>query len=368
MMTALDILVQNNHGKEPLVGKSVLVCTHATTATTKLITALTALGAHVTYVPVSYGSRALDDDFDSNVTVMNTALEAVERELPTIDIILEDGMRISEIIYENPVKYEWKEHLYTIEQTTNGIRRFENVTKSEILYPVMNLAEADIKCEIENSVATPESILATLIIKESLTLSQKNILVLGYGTIGCGIARLCSAHGGVVTVVEEDSVQRAIAYSHGFTTVDVRDIDGILTHQDIVISCTQNGVGHTLNLERIMLMSDGTLIVNTGTGTGEVSPDVLTSGVYERNRAVVTISKNKEGCISCNFEKMGMKKVVKILCSATPLNLGCGNGTTNEVIDIVFAAALAVMIGVNSRQLSNSRFSDTFLLIKNIAL
>ena len=62
-------------------------------------------------------------------------------------------MRISRIVYDNPEKYRWKEHLYTIEQTTSGIHGFERSIKSGLLYPVVNLAEAEIKItsEMENS-------------------------------------------------------------------------------------------------------------------------------------------------------------------------------------------------------------------------
>ena len=38
----------------PLAGKTILACTHATTATAKLITAITQIGANVVYVPISY--------------------------------------------------------------------------------------------------------------------------------------------------------------------------------------------------------------------------------------------------------------------------------------------------------------------------
>lgn len=53
-MAVVGKLVADNTTSEPLTGKSVLICTHATTATSKLIGAVTALGASVTYVPVSY--------------------------------------------------------------------------------------------------------------------------------------------------------------------------------------------------------------------------------------------------------------------------------------------------------------------------
>ena len=355
-MTVLDRLVADNAKAEPLAGKTVLVCTHATAATSKLIRALTALGASIAYVPVSYNGRVAADDMDvgGSVRFVGTALDAVRRELPSTDVILEDGMRISKIVYGSPETYRWPEHLYTIEQTTSGIRGFEGVVGSGLLYPVVNLAESELKLDMENSVATPESILSLLVTKESLTLSRKNVLVVGYGSVGRGVSKLCGSHGSVVTVVEEDPVRRAVAASHGYKTVGVRDMDTAVMNQDIVVSCTQNGHGHSIGLEQVMLMKDGSLVLNAGTGTGEISQDVLMPGTLEKNRATVTITKNADGCVMCSFEKMGLRKTVRILCSATPLNLGCGAGTTDDVMDVVFATALATMLCMGGRRLSNS--------------
>lgn len=369
VVAVLDRLVADNVASAPLAGKSVLVCTHATTATSKLIMAVTALGATVTYVPVSYSGEGVVDDIgdNSDVVVVEATPDAVHRNLPSTDIILDDGMRISSIVYDNPERYRWKEHLYTIEQTTSGIHGFERSMKSGLLYPVVNLAEAEIKREMENSVATPESILSLLVSRESLTLSRKRVLVMGYGSVGRGVSRLCASHGSVVTVAEEDPVRRAVAASHGYATVDVLDIDTALAHQDIVVSCTPNGNGHSLGLEQIMLMKDGALVVNAGTGTGEVTRDALAPGSYEKNRATITITKNGDGCVTCGFEKMGMRKTVRMVCSATPLNLGCGAGTTDDVMDVVFAAALATMIGVDGRQLSNSIHSVGADIEKRVA-
>lgn len=356
MLTVLDGLVADNAETKPLAGKTILVCTHATTATSKLIRSLTALGANIVYVPVSYnGSGTVNNiDVGRSIRLVETALDAVRQELSSTDVILEDGMRISKIIYDSPETYNWPDHLYTIEQTTSGIRKFENVARSGLLYPVVNLAESELKLEMENSVATPESILSHLITKESLTLSRKNVLIMGYGSVGRGVSRLCGSHGSIVTVVENDTVRRAVAASQGHKTVNAQDMDVAIRDQDIVVSCTQNTHGRSIGLEQIMLMRDGSLIINAGTGTGEISQDILMPGTYEKNRAVITITKSDEGCVECHIEKMGMTKTVRILCSATPLNLGCGVGTTNDVMDVVFATALAAMIYIGDRQLSNS--------------
>lgn len=354
-MSTLETLVNDSGGMEPLRGMSVLVCTYDTTATAKMIRALASLGAHVTYVPVSYGSgyAARELDGAANVTLLETVEDAVYGALPDTDVIFEEGMRISEFVYKDPTKHRWKDGLYSVEQTTSGIRKFERAAERGLLYPVVNLAEAWMKLEMENSVATPESILALLVTRESTTLTLKNVLVMGYGSVGRGVARLCRSHGSVVTVAEACPVRRAIAVSHGYPTADAQDIDVALWDQDIVITCTQNSNGKSIGLEQIMLMRDGAILVNAGTGTGEVCRDALLPGTYDKNRATISVTENNGGVV-CSFEKAGMRKSIKILCSAAPLNLGCGNGTTDEMIDIVFSLALATIMSVSGRHLPRS--------------
>lgn len=97
-------------------------------------------------------------------------------------------------------------------------------------------------------------------------------------------------------------------------------------------------------------MNDGAMIVNVGTGIGEISQDMLKIGTCERNRATVSITSDGDGCMTCSFEKMSMRKKIKIVCSTT-LNLGCSNGTTDEIIDIVFSTALVTMIDVDGASL-----------------
>ena len=333
----------------PLAGKTILACTHATTATAKLITAITQIGANVVYVPISYSrNESALECIGSvpNVKIMRKTTDDIRKIMPDVDVIFEDGMRISELIHMHPDRYGLKKRLYSIEQTTNGIRSFANIPKHELLYPVINVAESEIKLEVENSMAAPESILALLVTDGPCTLSQKNILVLGYGSVGRGVSAVCRAHGARVTVVETNPIKRVLASSHGHATVNMSDMDGSLREQDIVVSCTSNRAGFRLGPEQFMLMKNGAKIVNAGSGMGEVSPDALKPESYADNRATASITKN-DGRITCVLEKMGMRKVIEVMCSATPFNLGCGHGTADEIMDFVFSLVLVVLVNVD---------------------
>lgn len=288
-----------------------------------------------------------------NVRVMEMQ-DDILKIISNVDVIFEDGMRISELVYRHQDKCELKKCIYSIEQTTNGIRSFENIPEHEFLYPVFNVAESEIKLEVENSMATPESILARLVVDGHCALSQKNILVIGYGSIGRGMSAACRAHGANVTVVEANSIKRVLASSHGYVARTLSDLDDSIREQDIIISCTSNRAGSCLGPEQIMLAKDRAKIVNAGSGIGEVSSDALKPESYEQNRATASITKNDDGNVVCVLEKMGMKKTVEVICSANPLNLGCGLGTPDEIIDFVFSLVLVILVNADRSSAANA--------------
>jgi len=144
-----------------------------------------------------------------------------------------------------------------------------------------------------------------------------------------------------------------IAASHGYRCAE--DVKTILGEQDIIISCTHNVAGSTLDLESIMLMKDGVTVLNAGTGTGEVARDVLEPGVHKMHTAAITTTVNHySDDIVCRLENAGMDKSIRIMCSAHPLTLGCGAGTADQVMDVVFSVALTTMMHTDGRRLSRS--------------
>ena len=198
----------------------------------------------------------------------------------------------------------------------------------------------------------PESILSALLSKRSLTLTQKNILVLGYGSIGNGIAKLCRSHGSHVTITDNDPVKRIFAISQGFNVVDVVRMNETLYKQDIIISCTYNVHGSYLDVEQFLLMKDEAIVINAGSGNGEISSKMLALGTFEKNRAKIQILEKNDD-LNCIFTKMNMKKKITILCSGHPINLRYGNGTAKEIIDFVFSMMLLASVNTNPSKLDS---------------
>ena len=93
-MRILNSLASKYEHSRPLVGKTVLVCTHTTTATVQLITAIARIGANVIFVPIQYSNDESVLKYISNmsnVKIMKTNFD-LRKIMPNIDVIFEDGM------------------------------------------------------------------------------------------------------------------------------------------------------------------------------------------------------------------------------------------------------------------------------------
>ncbi len=326
---------------DSLAGRKILVCAHTTDATCVFLKTLTELGAEAYYMPIQYNKNMVSmGDIASVQGIQTVKVQDIHRIIDTIDVIVEDGGRVSQEIHKSLGRPRLKKRLFSIEQTTSGVRR---LAKLDMRYPVFNVAESLLKLGIENYQATPEAVISSILSESCMSLSGMSVLVLGYGMVGSGIAMLCGAHGCSVTVVDNDSVRRALAASRGFHTVGLDDMNSVIGTQDIIISCTANTCSDCLNVERFLLMKDGAMIVNAGSGTGEVSAKMLSIGRFVKNKAEVTVREDR-GHLYCTLVKMGLIKQITILGSARPINLMCGNGTPSDAMDFVFSVILLILI------------------------
>lgn len=328
--------------------RNVLLYTHATDATCGFIEALHGLGANVSYIPIGYSAVQAALENMENIPCVKADLGSIQDLVQDADILIEDGARISSSIC-NLTRRRLKDGLYSMEQTTSGIRSLERM--GTMAYPVINIAESRLKLELENSVSTPESVMLSVMESKQLTLARKRVLVLGYGSVGAGISNLCRAHGSYVTVVDRDPIRCMVAEFRGFQSLDTVGMNSVLGRQDIIVSCTANLDGRCLDVEQFMLMKDGALVVNAGSGRGEVSNRMVKPGTFEHNRATICVH-SREDDLVCVLSKAGMAKTVEILCSAHPANLRYGEGTAKEAMDFVFSLMALTAVETDPSNLS----------------
>lgn len=344
--------VREEFGAGCLAGRSVLLCTHATEATIELVRTLLHLGTSVFYVPIEYSADKACVEYICGLegcTVIS--YENVPEVAPKIDVIIEDGMRISALYDE---KWGIKPGIFSIEQTTNGIFRLGGSGPGGVTpppWPVISAAESALKLGIENSITTPEAALSALVARKSVSLARKNVLVLGYGSVGSGMSAICRSHGSTVSVADCDPVKRALASARAFRSLDMAGMNRVLPEQDLIISCTPDDDGSCLGAEQFLLMKDGAMVFNAGSGHGEISGIMCRPASHTLNRARIDITRVGDDLV-CRMAKMGACKTVTILCSAHPINLRLSNGTPADAIDPVFSLIVLTVIKTKPEALS----------------
>jgi S-adenosylhomocysteine hydrolase len=245
-MKLLKAIVDKYTSGRPLEGKTILLCTHAKETTLQLSKSILQLGGNLYVCPVDYSQNlSIITELKSQDGLFFIAnFDEIRQIISQVDIIIEDGARISKHLNSANIKHLLKPNIFSIEQTTGGIKYWES-EEDMIPYPVVNVAQSSIKLGLENSIATPEAILAAFSSSTEISLTTKSILVIGYGAIGSGLADLCRIHGAKVTVIELDPVRQLMSEARGFATFPPNEINNLISEQQIIISCTSNVIIHT---------------------------------------------------------------------------------------------------------------------------
>lgn len=316
----------------------IVVCTHATFSTVQLCRALKTLGAHVVFHPVSYSREptSIEELRALGVEVIEDKLKLLPY-IAEADCAIEDGARISKLIASQNISL--KKNFYSVEQTSGGANYFVN---NPPVYPVINVAMSAVKLHVENLQSTPESIIRSYSTATGKLFAGKRVLIIGYGSIGQGVASLANTLGAKVTVSDVLSVKRLFADRDGFDTVRVQQLDQVLGQQDIIVMATNTYQGNLLDIEQVMLMKDGAEIVNAGSGRGELAEDLQHAKTFQRHDAQVTIVEDRDLHIS--LEKMGTIKTITAIGLGYPINLHLGTGTSHDAIEVVMALLLTAIV------------------------
>lgn len=334
MSLILDALqsYDRTNRKEP---RNIVVCTHAKFSSVELCRALQQAGITVTFYPVEYSRDAKNID-----KLLRLGIEVIEHPkklVPFIekaDCVIEDGARISRLIQK--YKIPTRKNFFSVEQTSGGIRYFE---ENPAPYPVIDVAMSPIKLDIENRRATPESVIRYFSEDTGLLLGGKRVLIMGFGSIGEGIARLAQTLGARVTIYDIFATKRLFARNHGYEVVDTEMFDQILPYQDVIFMATNTYQGTAIGPEQLLLMCDGTVICNAGSGRGELALSLQKPGTYNLHDATMKI-RESDRHLYITFGKYNVEKTITVLGKSFPVNLHLGKGTSHGAIEFVMTMLL----------------------------
>ncbi len=350
-MPVLGLIKEEFAKKKPLKGVNVIACLHVTVETANLIDTLLAGGANVALT--ASNPLSTQDDVAAALAKKGVKVYAVRGEGPKEyyenieralkikpNVTLDDGADVIATVHS-----KHKEYLKNIwggcEETTTGVIRLRAMAKDKALkYPVIAVNDAETKMMFDNRYGTGQSTLHGIINATNVLLAGKNLVVVGYGWCGRGVAARAQGMGSNVVVVEINPRKALEAAMDGYRVMDMNEAAAI---GDIFVTVTGD-IG-VIRKEHFQKMKDQAIVCNSGHFNVELDLE----GLKKISKSVSTIKNDVEEYVLKNGNR------VYVLAEGRLVNLACAFGHPPEVMDMSFAnQALAVKYIVeNHKKLKN---------------
>jgi adenosylhomocysteinase len=171
------------------------------------------------------------------------------------------------------------------EETTTGVNRLRAMfEEGKLRFPVLAVNDSPAKRLFDNRFGTAESTFQALMSITNTMIAGKNVVVVGYGFVGRGIASRAKGLGAIVTVVESDAIRALEAAMDGFRVARMEDAAKI---GDIFITATGNI--NVIRKEHMRHMRDGAILCNAGHFNVEVDLKGLSELSVKREEVLADV-------------------------------------------------------------------------------
>jgi len=332
-MPVLAKIKERFEKEKPLKGVKIGACLHVTKETAVLTKTLIAGGAEVFLCasnPLSTQDEVAAALANEGVNVYAWRGETTNEYYENLKIVLDNEPEVTIDDGADLVATIHKERLDLIkniiggtEETTTGVIRLKALAeKGELKYPIIAVNEAKSKSLFDNPIGTGQSAIDGIIRATNVLLAGKNVVVVGYGRVGSGIAERARGFGAKVTIVEVDPIKALKAAMNGY---NVTSMDKASSYGDIFITATGNI--NVIREEHMKKMRDGAILANAGHFDVEISKPDLNK---------ISIKKEKiSNCVERFTLKNGRR--IYLLAEGRLVNLGCAEGHPSEVMDLSFS-------------------------------
>jgi adenosylhomocysteinase len=331
-MPILNQIKDKFSAEQPFAGKKVVICLHLEAKTGYLALVIKAGGAEVTVV----ASNPLSTQDDVVAALVQNGIRAyawhgatdaeyhqhLKLALETEpNLIIDDGGDIVSLLHG---EYQ---HLIpavtgSCEETTTGLIRLRSMEKTGVLkIPVVAVNDAYMKYLFDNRYGTGQSVWDAITNTTNLVVAGKNVVVVGYGWCGKGVALRAKGLGARVIVTEIDPIKANEAILDGFEVLPMQKAAAL---GDFFITVTGNKA--VIRKEHFSVMADGAILANAGHFDVEISkPDLKELAVSVR-----TVKPNVEEFVLQDGRKLFL------LAEGRLVNLASGNGHPVEIMDLSF--------------------------------
>jgi adenosylhomocysteinase len=330
-MHVLETVRERFREEKPLEGHVVAACLHVTAETANLMLALRDGGAE----PILCASNPLStqDDVAAALVAEGIPVFAIRGEddgtyykhiHAALDhapaVTMDDGADLATVLHTDRRDIEV---IGSTEETTTGVVRLKAMAADGTLrVPVVAVNDSATKHLFDNHYGTGQSTLDGIIRATNVLLAGQNIVVVGFGDCGRGVADRADGLGAKVIVVEVDPVRALSAAMSGYRVMTAGEA---AAEGDIFITVTGNK--HVLRGEHFEVMKDGAILANSGHFDIEI--DLATLRAKSTGRRQV-----RE-----NLEEFDMPDGRRILLAAEGrlVNLGAAEGHPADVMDMSFS-------------------------------
>ena len=239
--------IKNDFSKnKPLEGLNIGACMHVTKETANLMLTLKEGGANVALCasnPLStkdsVAAYLAENDIEVHA-VWGVSNEEFFKHLNSVldtepDITMDDGADLVSLLHTERTDIPI---MGSMEETTTGVIRLKSMEKNNKLrFPVVAVNDSDTKHLFDNRFGTGQSAMDGVVRATDLLIAGLNVVVIGFGDCGKGVAERAYGMGAKVTVVEPDSVRALEALMHGY---EVKTSLNAAKIADVIISVTGN--------------------------------------------------------------------------------------------------------------------------------
>ncbi|MFH1655408.1 MAG: adenosylhomocysteinase [Candidatus Omnitrophota bacterium] len=355
-MPVLQLIEKRFSKQKPLKGIRMSCCLHVTTETANLMLALKAGGAEATLCasnPLStqddvaaslvkdYGISVFSikgEDTKTYYRHLNSALDIKPH------ITMDDGADLVSAIHSKR-KNLLKDLFAGTEETTTGVIRLKALEKKgKLLYPIIAVNDAQTKHFFDNRYGTGQSTIDGIIRATNKLIAGSNVVVLGYGWCGRGVAMRAEGMGAKVIITEIDPLRALEAAMDGYQVMPIAKASRI---GDIFV--TVSGDVSLLRKEHFVKMTDGAILANAGHFNVEIDIPALKklSKSTRQIREFVKEYKLKNG------------KNIYLLGEGRLINLSAAEGHPASVMDMSFAnqALAAEHVAKNHKRLERKVYN-----------
>jgi len=330
-MPVLRLIRERFEREKPLAGARIAACLHVTTETANLVRTLKAGGAEVTLC-ASNPLSTQDEAAAALVKVYGIPTYAIKGEdettyyqhiHATLDtrptITMDDGCDLVSAIHK-----ERTDLIPSIiggtEETTTGVIRLRAMERDGVLrFPIIAVNEADTKHLFDNRYGTGQSTMDAIMRSTNYLLAGRNLVVVGYGWCGRGVASRARGLGANVIVTEVNPTRAIEAVMDGYRVMTLEEAAPIA---DVVVTVTGNY--HVVDRQHIDRFKDGVILANSGHFNDEINIDALGSDVQTMRPFVQQYA-------------LDNGRRVYLLAEGRLVNLSAAEGHPASVMDMSFA-------------------------------